>query len=473
MRDVQAPKGKDPGNPLPVIAIFDVGKTNKKLFLFDEQYQIVHEETVRIADTKDDDGDACDDVHALTEWINASLNRVTTDARYSIRAINFSSFGASFVHVDENGRPMLPLYSYLKPFPPSLKQQFFDTYGGENKIARETASPVLDHLNSGLQLYRLKYQRQLLDKKGYSLHLPQYLSSLVSGKYYSDITSIGCHTMLWNFEQHAYHEWVIKEQLDRRLAPIFPGDGIMPSRWPNIHCGVGLHDSSSALIPYLAIFTEPFLLISTGTWSISMNAFNNASLTEDQLQHDCLCFLSYKNNPVKASRLFAGNEHEKQVMRIAAHFNQSADYAKTIKFDVQRVESLHTTQAQDQSTVFQNGKFKFGERALSAFNNFEEAYHQLMLDIVHQQVLSTNLIINGSVRKIFVDGGFVKNDLYMKLLSLAYPQLEVYGATVAQASAIGAALAIHPHWNKKDVPATLIELNRANANTSLRSPLGA
>jgi glycerol kinase len=96
-----------------------------------------------------------------------------------------------------------------------------------------------------------------------------------------------------------------------------------------------------------------------------------------------------------------------------------------------------------------------------------------MLDIVHQQVLSTNLVINGSVRKIFVDGGFVKNDLYMKLLSLAYPQLEVYGATVAQASAIGAALAIHPHWNKKDVPATLIELNRANANTSLRSPLGA
>jgi sugar (pentulose or hexulose) kinase len=470
---VQAPKGKDPGNPLPVIAIFDVGKTNKKLFLFDEQYQIVHEETVRIADTKDEDGDACDDVHALTEWINASLNRVLSGNRFSIRAINFSSFGASFVHVDENGTPILPLYSYLKPFPSTLRQQFFTNYGGETKIAKETASPVLDHLNSGLQLYRLKYQRQLLDKKGYSLHLPQYLSSLASGKFYSDITSIGCHTMLWNFEKGAYHEWVTKEQLDRRLAPIFPGDGIVPARWANMQCGVGLHDSSSALIPYLAIFHEPFLLISTGTWSISMNPFNNAPLTEEELQHDCLCFLSYKGNPVKASRLFAGNEHEKQVMRIAEHFKMSVDYAKTIKFDGRTVEGLRTRQTQDDSTVFQNGKFLFSDRALSSFNRFEEAYHQLMLDIVHQQVLSTNLIINDSIKKIFVDGGFVKNDVYMKLLAMAYPQLEVYGATVAQASAIGAALAIHPHWNTQDVPATLIELNRANVNSSLHSPLGA
>jgi sugar (pentulose or hexulose) kinase len=455
-----------------VIAIFDVGKTNKKLFLFNEQYQIVHEETVRIADTKDEDGDVCDDVNALTEWIHTSLDNVLSDGRFSIRAINFSSFGASFVHVDERGKPVVPLYSYLKPFPSSLKRQFFDTYGGETKIAKETASPVLDHLNSGLQLYRLKYQRQLLEKKGYSLHLPQYLSSLVSGKYYSDITSIGCHTMLWDFEKGSYHEWVVKEQIDRRLAPVFPGDGVMPTRWTNIQCGVGLHDSSSALIPYLTIFNEPFLLISTGTWAISMNPFNDSPLTEEELQHDCLCFLSYKSKPVKASRLFAGNEHEKQVARIADHFDKSSDYSKTVKYDGEIIARLRASQKQDDSTIFQNGKFAFANRDLSRFKTFEEAYHQLLLDIVHQQVLSTNLVMNNAIKKIFVDGGFVKNDIYMKLLSLAYPSLEVFGATVAQASAIGAALAIHAHWNKQEVPVSLIELGKANANASLQSPLG-
>lgn len=473
MRDVQEPKDQEQCNPFPVIAIFDVGKTNKKLFLFNEQYEIVHEESVRIADTKDEDGDPCDDVQALTAWIRNSLDKILTDKRYRVRAINFSSFGASFVHVDERGEPILPLYSYLKPFPLVLKQQFFGEYGGEAKIAKETASPVLDHLNSGLQLYRLKYQRQLLKKTGYSLHLPQYLSSLVSGKYFSDITSIGCHTMLWNFEKAAYHEWVKQEEIDRRLAPIFPGDGVMATHWKDIHCGVGLHDSSSALIPYLAIFNEPFLLISTGTWSISMNPFNNAPLTEDELQHDCLCFLSYKGRPVKASRVFAGNEHEKQVARIAQHFNKAIDYAKKIKYDAQLISYLKQTLRQDNSSTFRNGQFAFANRDLSRFKNFEEAYHQLMLDIIHQQVLSTNLIINGSIKKIFVDGGFVKNDIYMKLLSLAFPQLAVFGATVAQASAIGAALAIHAHWNRKDVPATLIELSKADASASLQSSLGS
>jgi len=29
----------------PVIAIYDIGKTNKKLILFDQRYKIVHEES--------------------------------------------------------------------------------------------------------------------------------------------------------------------------------------------------------------------------------------------------------------------------------------------------------------------------------------------------------------------------------------------------------------------------------------------
>jgi hypothetical protein len=34
----------------------------------------------------------------------------------------------------------------------------------------------------------------------------------------------------------------------------------------------------------------------------------------------------------------------------------------------------------------------------------------------------------------------------------------VYAASVAQASALGAALAIHPHWNTKNLPADIIDL---------------
>ena len=52
-------------NPLPVIAIFDVGKTNKKLFLFDESYRIVFEKSARFAETLDEDGFPCEDLERL------------------------------------------------------------------------------------------------------------------------------------------------------------------------------------------------------------------------------------------------------------------------------------------------------------------------------------------------------------------------------------------------------------------------
>lgn len=456
----RAAKKNDYGfmSAIPVIAVFDVGKTNKKIFLFDRQYKIALEQTVKLAEITDEDGDACENVEVLSVWLKETFKVLMSSEEYSIEAINFSSYGASFVHIDEDGSPALPLYNYLKPFPADLKKKFYETYGGEKKISKETASPVLGNLNSGLQLYRLKYQRQLLDKKGVSLHLPQYLSFLLTGKAFSDITSIGCHTMLWNFEEKAYHEWVRKEKILERLAPVFPSDEVITAE-KNIPVGVGLHDSSSALIPYLASFHQPFVLISTGTWCISLNPFNEMPLTDEELEKDCLSFLTYKGKPVKASRLFAGHEHEVEIQRIAEHFDKPLNYFETVTYSAVAVAFLQDQWEQDMREDFRPGSSRFHERELVAFGSYEEAYHQLIMDIMRQQILSTNLVIgNEGVNRIFVDGGFGKNPIYMNLLALAYPDVEVYAASVAQATAIGAALAIHRHWNPEPVPADLIDL---------------
>lgn len=437
--------------------IFDIGKTNKKVFLFDAGYKIVYEETQRFSEIKDEDGDPCDDLDALIQWIYATLRKLLANKEYKINNINFSSFGASLVHVDATGTPFLPLYSYLKPLSPSLKKQFFDTYGGEELISRQTASPVLDSLNSGLQLYRLKYEKCIHEKPGFSLHVPQFLSSLITGKFYSDITSIGCHTMLWDFCKKDYHQWVYKESLSNRLAPIFSSAKLVDVKpeFGGLKSGIGLHDSSSAIIPYLATFKEPFALISTGTWSISLNPFNKQPLTDDELKQDCLSFLSYKGNPVKASRLFAGNEHEQQEKKITAHFNKSNQYFNTLRFDEQLTKQILNNYGQDNRDRFEQGHSFFERRDISSYSSYEQAYHQLVIDIVRQQVLSTNLILNGSdVRNIYVDGGFSHNDVYMHLLSAAYADYNVYAASVAQASATGAALAIAA----ENVPADLVSV---------------
>ncbi|MCK8494254.1 FGGY family carbohydrate kinase [Spirosoma sp. RP8] len=459
----------------PVIAIFDVGKTNKKLFLFNEQYDIVWEKTTQFAETADDDGDPCEDVARLADWVRDLLQEAEKLNEFTIKAVNFSAYGASFVHLDTDGNVVGHLYNYLKPFPAALRRQFYATYGSESDLSVQTASPALDSLNSGLMLYRLKHDKPtLFERTTCSLHLPQYLSYLVTGQCFSDLTSIGCHTMLWDFVKNEYHDWVKAEGIDQRLAPIFPSDAVVSTDDTTLPypVGIGLHDSSAALIPYLASFQDaPFILISTGTWSISMNPFNASPISPEELQYDCLCYLHYKGHPVKASRLFAGYEHEQQTKRLAEHFNAPVDYYKTVAYNPGTIQSLRTNRP-DSGTSFDQVKNPpmqeslFGYRDLAHFQTYEEAYHQLMLDIVAQQLISTDLVLeNSPVKRLFVDGGFSKNPIYMALLATAFPQTDVYAASVAQATALGAALAIHQHWNKQPIPTEIIQLKLYTADS--------
>lgn len=457
---------------IPVIAVFDIGKTNKKLFLFDEHYHIVLEKSAQFDETRDEDGDACENIARLTSWVKELLDEVAALSQFSVKAVNFTTYGASFVHIDEKGRVITPLYNYLKPYPQPVSDVFYQKYGGEVAVSRATASPVLGSLNSGLQLYRIKQLKpQVYGRIVWSLHLPQYVSYLVTGKTYSDITSIGCHTQLWNFDNNTYHQWVTAEGIDKKLAPIMPSDSVVPVQINDneVLVGAGLHDSSAALIPYLACFSEPFVLLSTGTWCISLNPFNANPLTPEELAQDCLCYMEYHGKPVKASRLFAGNEHEQQTKLLAAHFKVPLDYYKEVEFNADMVTAIPEAPKprpgeEDEGLL----KSAFRLRDLDDFTSYEQAYHCLLSDIMQLQKNSTQLVIQDTgVKRIFVDGGFSKNPIYMYLLASAFPGMEVFAASVAQATSVGAALAIHKHWNHKPLPGDLIEMKYYRATQNM------
>ena len=78
------------------------------------------------------------------------------------------------------------------------------------------------------------------------MHLPQYLSFIISSRAASDITSVGCHTQLWDFKKHKYHKWVYDEGMRTKFAPIYRGDKIVniTSDSRKTAIGIGLHDSS-------------------------------------------------------------------------------------------------------------------------------------------------------------------------------------------------------------------------------------
>ncbi|PWS26529.1 carbohydrate kinase [Pedobacter yonginense] len=453
--------------PKPVVAIFDVGKTNKKLFLIDENYKIVFERSARFVETLDEDGEPCENLESLRTSVYESLQQVLKMDEFEIKAINFSTYGASFVYLDENGTPLTPLYNYLKEYPETLKNEFYHRYGGEEKISLETASPILGSLNSGMQLYRLKREKpEIFDRVKWALHLPQYLSYLITGVALADITSIGCHTQLWDFNKNQYHNWVTAEGLDEKFGQFTPADSSSATQYEgaDFKVGVGLHDSSAALIPYLANFSAPFILLSTGTWCISLNPFNQEPLTAAELKQDCLCYMHFKGKAVKASRIFAGYEHEIQLKRIADHFDRAAYLFKHLKFNPGMILKLANKIPENQSpqTEFKANS-AFVDRDLTIFQTAEEAYHQLIFDLIKQQIYALKLILNNGVRRIFVDGGFGKNAIYMHLLATSIPDIEVYASSVSQATAIGTALAINDAWNSNPAPSDIIQLKYYSA----------
>ncbi|MES1219231.1 MAG: carbohydrate kinase, partial [Bacteroidota bacterium] len=370
-----------------------------------------------MAEITDEDGDPCEDVLLLSQWVVETLTEIIQIREFDIKAVNFSAYGASLVYINERGKVIAPLYSYLKSYPGKLKDEFYKKYGGAEKISCETASPVLGSLNSGMQLYRIMREKPALYHQiKYALHLPQYISYIITQQPYSDITSLGSHTQLWDYQKSSYHLWVTSEGINEKLAPILPSDTTIEIFFADkkIKAGTGLHDSSAALIPYLAVFKEPFVLISTGTWCISLNPFNNSPLTIEELKQDCLCYLEYNGSPVKASRLFAGNEHEQQVKRIARHFNKQDDFYKTIKYNQGIITSLKKTLKFYSNPGVGVNQSNFNHRDLVEFASCEEAYHCLMLDIMQQQMLSAQIVIHHSdVKRIFVDGGFSNNSIYM------------------------------------------------------------
>lgn len=432
--------------PEKVTAIFDIGKTNKKVLLFDSKLKVIYQLEKKFPAIIDEDGVECDDIELIESWIQNSLDDLLSTKNYEISAVNFSTYGASLVYLDKTGKRLSPVYNYLKEVPHTIREQLYDRYGGETEFCRKTASPSLGFLlNSGIQIMWLKTFRPEVFREVKSiLHFPQYLSYLLTGKITSEATSIGCHTFLWDFDRMQYHSWVADEQL--KLPDPVSNDHTCRAKISNkqIDVGPGIHDSSASLAPYILGSSEKFILVSTGTWCINMNPFNQAPLTARELQSDCLSYLSMEQKAVKSSRLFMGHIHDVNVQRIAAFYGAGEDDYKALACNEQLAASYYTHPARGE-IFFKNGvpKDYIDKSAdLSEFSDFSGAYHRFMFDLTMLNKQSIDLIlgISDEVENIYVSGGFARNEFFVRMLATFYPGKMLFTSAIDNASALGAAL---------------------------------
>ncbi|MCS6821523.1 MAG: FGGY family carbohydrate kinase [Microscillaceae bacterium] len=445
----------------PVTAVFDIGNINKKLVLFDEQFQVVHIYSARCEKVQDDDGFPADDLQFIKQWAIDTWNELLADSRFQVKALNFTTYGATLMHIDEQGNDVTPLYSYLKEFPKDLHEQFHATYGNPLDFALETCSPPLGMLNSGLQIYWLKYKKpHLFERIRYTLHFPQYMAHLFTGKVTTEYTSIGCHTAMWNFKKRDYHQW-IKDEGIINILPDFATSPVIDYKEYNgvqIPIGTGIHDSSSSLRTYLYMLEKSFLLLSfTGTWCITLNPFEYAPLKPEDLLRDCLLYMTVQGRGIRSARFFLGNEHAYQTERMAKHFDKPIDYFKSVKFDFDLFEKAQAEEDNLDKKLkphffTEEGTIKKEETTedwnLSVFENYEEAYHRFFFDMVMYLKPSIDITVKKRFpENIVVDGGYAKNEVFLNTLKEIYNEATILVADIPEGIAIGAALFINQYLN--------------------------
>ncbi|MFM1878220.1 MAG: hypothetical protein RLZZ241_1086 [Bacteroidota bacterium] len=439
----------------PVTAIFDIGKTNKKCFLFDRQYREVYREFASFDLIADEDGHPTEDLEALTLWVKGTFNRLFADPKWNIEILNFSTYGASLVHLDQNGRPAAPLYNYTKLYPTDLEAQFYAQFGPESEFGRATGTTRSGMLNSGMQLYWLKHNKPELFKKiAVSLHLPQYLSYCFTGKAVSDFTSIGCHTGLWDYRENKYHDWLRQEGLIALLPTPISTDTQLSIAYQGkeLKVGIGIHDSSAALYPYLKSTNQPFALLSTGTWSVAMNPFSDGLLTANDQDYDCINYMQPDGSAVKAGRLFLGNEFGIQLGHIAECFNVSESELREIPFD----EALYIKLQKKEACFFKWESLQPIDLEISPWNfaSPEEAYHQLNYELCVLQVRSLRHVIGKApIENVYLDGGFTSNLVFVEILSRLIHPLKLILADAAQGTALGAAVVL----SKNELPTNFLQ----------------
>ena len=455
-----------------VVLIFDIGKTNKKILLFDRSLNIIHEEETIFEEITDDDGFPADDIDRLEAWIKDACKTFINDESYLVRGINFTTYGATLMYLDDHGKRLTPVYNYLKPMPKGIVEPLYKAQGGEEEFCRNTASPALGMLNSGFQALWLKEKKpEIFSRVKTILHLPQYLSNMLTGRCSSEHTSIGCHTALWDFDRMNYHPWT--RQLGNTLPDPEPVETIHPSTLfvNEVPVGIGIHDSSSSLVPYFMNSDEEFILVSTGTWCISMNPFNPEPLTADQLKKDCLAYMSIQQKPVKSARLFLGHIHDVNVKRLNKLFGVDESAYKQVDLKEDTFRSLNR-KSNGNGMFFQNGvPIDYLDKSVekTSFRSFDEAYHQLIMDLVDLTKESIDLIVkkNDNTKNMYISGGFSKNPLFLKLMASSFPDKKVYTSEVANATSLGAALVLWKAIDQDFSPSIDLGLKPVDGDPSL------
>lgn len=298
--------------------VIDCGKTLAKATLWTRDGRLIDRQ-VRANEPVLIDGVRRLDVQGIGAWLIAAL---AAWAEHPVETIIPVGHGAGVAALLDNALAFAPL-DYEQPIPADVLAAC--------RAARDpfalTGSPALpDGLNLASQMFWL--DRLYPQARGATL-LPwaQYWAWFLTGRAVSEVTSLGCHSDLWEPAAARFSPMAQQQGWAARFAPLMragdvvgtlrPGIAAQTGLSPAVRVLAGLHDSNAALLAargFDAIAQAEATVLSTGTWFIAMRLPGEGAASPVLAEaRDCLVNVDAHGRPVPSARFMGGREIEQVI----------------------------------------------------------------------------------------------------------------------------------------------------------------
>jgi len=433
------------------VAVFDLGKTNMKVVVFDAAGAVVAERSAPNAPLAPNATWPYLRLDTARAWsfLVGALRELAT--QFPIEAISISAHGAAGVLVTDEC-DALPAVDYEF----DIDRDIAAEYDKVRPPFEETLSPNLPRgLNLGRQVYYLQRRfRAEFNAARAFLAYPQYWAWRLSGVAATEFTSMGSHTDLWRPYEGRLSSLVEKFGWRRlfptlrkaweTLGPLKPEVAAATGLKPNVRVICGAHDSNASLVPHLMSRRDPFTVISTGTWVIIMAVGGKACLDPEA---DMLANVDVRGVPVPTARFMGGREFAILAGETPADADE-ADVAAMVASGVMALPAFT-----DQGGPFGARKGRI-EGPAPETPETRTALAALYAALVTAHVLK-RLEAPGD---LIVEGGFTRSPAFAAILAGLMPGRRVVIAPASAGAAAGAALLAH--WGEPH-PAPRLEPARA------------
>jgi len=395
------------------VAVIDVGKTNAKLVLVDtadlSEIDVVTRPNIVLSGPPYPHFD----VDGHWDFVLDGLGRF--HAKHGIDAISVTTHGASGALIGADGTLAAPILDYEQTGPDEVAED----YDAIRPNFKETGSPRLPGgLNLGAQIHWQFFKDRGLRERTQSIvTYPQYWGHRLTGVLASDVSSLGCHTDLWNPFERRFSSLIDRLSIAEKVAPARTSAEVLGPLLPEIathtglregtpvHCGI--HDSNASLLPHVMRRKPPFSVVSTGTWVIVMT-MGGAKVALDPAR-DTLVNVSAFGQPVPSARFMGGREFELILDRY------SGDCDETALARVAADGPMLMPAVVPESGPFQGRVARWAGSEPGTGSAERAASLGFYLAMMTAECLS----LTGHRGKIIVEGPFRGNMAYLKMLSAA------------------------------------------------------